>query len=558
MKKLRNKILFGLAVISSFVFIGAGESYFEVSKNLDIFASLYRELNTYYVDDTKPGELMKTGIDAMLSSLDPYTNYIPEARIEDFRFMTTGQYGGIGALIRKQDDHVIIADIYEGFAAHEAGLMVGDKILEIDGESAKDKSTDEISSFLKGQPKTQIKIKVERGFGDEAKVMEKELSRKEIKIEDVPYSGMLSEDVGYIKLISFTQTASKELIGAMKKLKENPSLKYLVVDLRGNGGGLLRESVNIVNAFVDKGTVVVSTKGKMKEWDQLHKTLNNPVDTEIPVVILIDGGSASASEIVAGSLQDLDRAVVLGERSFGKALVQQTVDLSYNSKLKVTVAKYYTPSGRCLQKLDYSHRNENGEVESVPDSLRKGFKSVKYGRTFYDGKGVNPDITVAQNDYSNISYTLIGKSHIFNFVTRYHLKNEKIGPIEEFKLSDEVYQSFLSYIEDKDYSYRSESEDLLEEFKERSKKEDYYAEAEEEYHALKQIIENAKKQDLQRHESEIRELLSSEMIKRYYYQKGQIAYSLSQDEQVIQAVSLLQDQDRYKAILMGEAGGEKR
>ena len=374
MKKIKLFISAAAIGVAGFLSVGFADSYFELSKNLDIFATLYKEVNTYYVDETKPGELMKTGIDAMLKSLDPYTNFIPESQIEDFKFMTTGQYGGIGALIHKEGEHVVISEPYEGFPAYTAGLMAGDILLEVDGKKVEGKSTSDISEALKGQPNTSLKVVIRRPGTKEN--IEKELVRKEIKIDDVPYAGMLNEKVGYIRLTSFTQTAGQQFIGALTKLKEEDSAQAIIFDLRGNGGGLLNQSINIVNAFVPKGTMVVQTKGKISKWDATYATLNNPIDTEMPVVVLVDDRSASASEIVSGALQDLDRAVVIGDRTFGKGLVQQTRRLSYNAQLKVTVAKYYIPSGRCIQKLNYSDRDEDGDAIAVADSLIVPFKTL--------------------------------------------------------------------------------------------------------------------------------------------------------------------------------------
>ena len=409
-----KKTVAGLVlVVSSFGLVAynsVSDNYFEISKNLDIFVNLYKQLNIYYVDETNPGELIKTGIGAMLESLDPYTVYIPESDIEDYRFMTTGQYGGIGSLIRKKGEYVVVAEPYEGFPAFKSGLIAGDIILSIDGHEVKGKNTGEISKLLKGQAKTDVKLTIER-YGEE---IEKTLTRENIKIKDVPYFGVIEEGVGYIKLTSFTETASKEVIKAFKELKEKHNISKLIFDLRGNGGGLLNEAVNIVNIFVPRGTEVVYTKGKMKEWQQSYKALNTPIDTEIPLVVLVDEGSASASEIVSGALQDLDRAVVIGERTFGKGLVQQVKPLTYNSQFKVTVAKYYIPSGRCIQKLDYAHKDEDGHATQVPDSLRKEF-STKSGRKVLDGAGIEPDIKIEGEKASPILISLAQKQLIFEY-----------------------------------------------------------------------------------------------------------------------------------------------
>jgi carboxyl-terminal processing protease len=383
MKTVFKKITFwfcvGLISISSF---GFASGYFEVTKNLDIFTSLFREVNIYYVDETKPGEMIEKAIDSMLKSLDPYTTYIPESEIEDFRFQTTGQYGGIGATIRKRDDYVIISEPYKGFPADKAGLKAGDKLLEIDGKSVKGKSTQDVSSVLKGQPGVAVNLLIERP--GTKKPIQKIFTREEVKVKSIPYKGIVDEGIAYVRLRSFTRNCSKEVKDAIVELKEEHEVKGLILDLRSNPGGLLNESVNLCNLFIDKGQEVVSTKGKIKDWEKSYKTSKEPLDKEIPLVVLINQSSASASEIVSGTMQDLDRGVVIGKKSFGKGLVQQTRKLSYNSQVKVTVAKYYTPSGRCIQALDYAHRNEDGSVGKVPDSLKTAFQT-KNGRLVYDG-----------------------------------------------------------------------------------------------------------------------------------------------------------------------------
>ncbi|TAE90170.1 MAG: S41 family peptidase, partial [Bacteroidetes bacterium] len=406
-------LLIALGLFGLFSFNNASTNYFEISKNLDIFATLFREVNTYYVDDVDAGKLMKKAIDEMLESLDPYTNYISEAEAEDFRFQMTGQYGGIGSLVGTKGDYIVITDPYEGYPAQKSDLRAGDVLLEIEGKSTKGKSTSDISKLLKGQPGTQVKLLIKReGEGELLKVV----TREEIQLKNVPYYGMVSDNTGYIRLASFTQNAGKEVHDAMVELKKNAALKHVILDVRGNPGGLLHESINIVNVFIPTGQEVVSTKGKVQEWDKSYKSLNQPVDVEIPLVVLTNRGSASASEIVSGSIQDLDRGVVIGQKTFGKGLVQSTRPLTYNSQLKVTTAKYYTPSGRCIQALDYSHRNPDGSVGNVPDSLKKVFKT-KGGRKVLDGGGVDPDIATKQNNYSKITESLLTNYLIFDYAT---------------------------------------------------------------------------------------------------------------------------------------------
>jgi len=549
MKKRITKITLIIALAMSSIFsVGYADSYFEVSKNLDIFATLFRELNIYYVDESDPGKLIKTGIDAMLESLDPYTNYIPESNMEDYKLMTTGQYGGIGALIQKQGDYVVISEPYEGFGAFKAGLRAGDKILEVDGKSVKGKNTSDIREVLMGQPGSSIELKIERPGTKDPFI--KKVVREEVKIKDVPYYAMLKNDVGYIKLTGFTESASKEVKTALVSLKEQ-NVKSLVLDLRGNGGGLLNEAVNIVNFFIPKGSEVVFTKGKIKEWDKTYKALNEPFDLQIPLVVLIDEGSASASEIVSGSLQDHDRAVVVGNQSFGKGLVQSVRPLSYNSKLKVTVAKYYTPSGRCIQKLDYAHREEDGKVSAVADSLIKEFKTLKSKRPVFDGKGVAPDVVVERQELSNISASLITKNLFFEYATNYRIKNETIKPVSEFVFTDAEYNEFVSFLSGKDYSYTTNSEDLLAKLEKITKEEKYFDDVKSEYEQLRDKLKTHKNDDLNTFKEEISTILETEIVGRYYYQKGAIESTLKKDPAIEKALTTLNDQSLYNSILSG-------
>lgn len=554
MKKLR--IIFP-GILLLILIAGAAhvsDSYFEIGKNLDIFATLYKELNIYYVDDTNPGELMKTGIDAMLRSLDPYTVYYPESDIEDYRFMTTGEYGGIGCLIRNSGDYVMVAEPYEGFPAHQVGLMAGDLILKIDGLDIKGKSTSDVSKLLKGQAKTKVVLDVSRNGAS----FKKELVRETVKIKDVSYFAIINQasHIGYIKLNSFTETASKEVADAFKELKNKQGMEKLILDLRGNGGGLLNEAVNIVNFFVEQGKDVVNTKGKLKEWEKTHKALNPPLDLKMPVVVLIDDGSASASEIVSGALQDYDRAVLLGELSFGKGLVQQTKPLSYNSQLKLTVAKYYIPSGRCIQKLDYSHK-ENGRAIEITDSLRKTFYTTG-GRPVKDGKGIQPDIELELPDAANITIALLQKNHIFDFATLYRQNHDSIPSPATFKLTDAQYQEFVTYLKGKDYNYETESEILLTKFEKAANTEHYFEEVSDTYKSLKQLINKKKDEDLFKHRKEISELLENEIVSRYYYQTGRTINSFRFDIRILRAIELLNTPEELQDILAGKKGINKK
>ncbi|CAG5085894.1 S41 family peptidase [Parvicella tangerina] len=523
------------------------ENLFEISKNIRVMAGVYEKLNTYYVDEPIPGELMKTGIDAMLSSLDPYTVYIPQSKIEDYRYMTTGQYGGIGSLIQKHGEYIVISEPYQNSPAAKAGLKAGDIILEVDGEDVTGKEVPEMSLYLKGGPGTELTIKYKRG----SEVGEVTFEREEIKVPDVPYYGMLDEKTGYVKLNSFTQTASQEVGAAIHSLKDSSGMTQLVFDLRGNGGGLLHEAVNIVNFFVPKGQLVVETKGRLSEMNRAYKTQNNPIDLEMPVVVLIDDHSASASEIVSGSLQDLDRAVIIGERSYGKGLVQQTKELEFGSMVKLTVAKYYTPSGRCIQKLDYSHKNAYGLAEEVPDSLIATF-TTKNGRIVQDGRGVAPDIKIPAEFLSVLSTELIIGHHIFDYATDYESAHASIAPAKEFRLTDEEFMDFVDFVKLKDIKHTSQSMEVMNELKEVAKEEKYYEDSKEEFEALFKKLTPSLESDLLRYKVELKEILESEIVSRYYYSSGRLENALDQDEYISAALEVFNNSGEYNKILSGE------
>jgi carboxyl-terminal processing protease len=540
-----------IAVLSSATVLT--DEYFEISKNLEIFTSLYKELNIYYVDDTKPGTLMKTGIDAMLRSLDPYTVYYPESKIEDAIFMQTGQYGGIGASVGTIDGKITIMEIFQGFAAVKAGLKTGDVITKVGGKSVEGKNYDEISDLLMGQPGSVVELTIAR-VGEAAPLTVK-VTREEIIMKDVPYFAMMEDGkTGYIKLDGFTQTASAEVRAAFTDLKKK-NMSQCVLDLRGNGGGLLREAINIVNFFVPKGTEIVRTKGKIEEWNKTYTALNEPLDTQMPLIVLVDGMSASASEIVSGSLQDLDRAVVLGEESYGKGLVQQTKDLAYNSKMKLTVAKYYTPSGRCIQRLDYSHRDDQtGTVKAVSDSLIKPFKT-KNGRTVFDGRGISPDVEVKRDDASNILAGLMNHYVVFNWASIYAAKHATIDSASTFRLSDADYNDFVNYAVQQKFEYNTNTEELYKKLKDAAKDEKYYEGAEKEFDQLFARIEPNKNQDLLKFRKQITEYLESEIVSRYYYQDGRLKASLPQDPVTKRALQVFST--NYSTLLTGPLSGKK-
>ncbi len=544
--KTRKGLLTFSLVAALFFVIAHTPDYFEISKNLDIFNSVYRELNIAYVDGTKPGQLMKTGIDAMLGSLDPYTVYYTENDIEDFRYMTTGEYGGIGATVNDIDNKIVITDPYEGFSAWKAGLRAGDQIIAVNGINVLKKRTDDISTILKGQAGTPLTLKVLKpGSSTPVDVT---LNREEIKTKAVPYYNMLpNSTTGYIRLTAFTDHCSGEVKEAFLDLK-NKGCKSLVLDLRGNLGGLLLEAVNIVNFFIDKGQEVVYTRGRTPDWDKSYLSVNNPIDTEIPLVIIVDENSASASEIVSGALQDLDRAVVIGHRTYGKGLVQQTKDLVYNAKIKVTVAKYYIPSGRCVQALDYSHKDEEGRVEKVPDSLITAFKT-RGGRIVYDGAGIMPDLKMPDRKMSNLLVALLSNFHVFNYATEYMLKQKEISAPSSFRLNNEEYSEFAEYLKRRDFTYKTESEQKLEELKTDAEEEKYLASIRKEYDDLANKIRENKKDDLQKFREEISAFLEEEIVSRYYFQKGRIEYAIKNDWEIKEALQTLASDDKRREIL---------
>lgn len=519
------------------------EKYFEMNKAIETFGSVFKSLHSNYVDELNSGDLVKTAIDAMLAKLDPYTNFYPESKMEEVKLQYLGQYGGIGALIHYKNGIVYISEPYEGLPAYKAGVKAGDAILSIDGESAKGKTSNQVSEKLRGQAGTEIELELER----DGKIIKKTFRREDIQLPNVPYFGMIDSVVGYIKLNEFTKEASKHVQEAFENLKRQ-NMQYLIFDLRGNGGGLLQEAVNIVNLFVDKGQVVVSTKAKTVEKNSVFKTTKKALDTKIPIVVLIDGTSASASEIVSGSLQDFDRAVIMGQCSFGKGLVQNILPLIYNSQIKVTVSKYYIPSGRCIQAIDYSHRDKDGNANKIPDSLRTAFKT-KGGRTVYDGLGIEPDITIAPEYASNIAIALISKFLCFDYATKFVKENPNIASAKDFEITDEIYNDFIEFLKDKDYNYTTTSEKILDDLIASAKKEKLGENTLKEIELIKTQIAEDKKEDLIKYKEDIKEILLSEIVVRYYNQKGRIEALLKHDNEVKEATKLLYDQKQYNKTL---------
>lgn len=527
--------------VGFYSFTTSDDKNFQIAKNLEIYHTLFRELNMFYVDEVNPNKLVKTSIDEMLQSLDPYTNYISEDQMEDFRFMTTGEYAGIGALIGKQNGKIVISEPYEGFPAQKFGLRAGDVILEVEEKPTKDMDVEDVSNLLKGPANKPVKIKLFRPGAK--KPFEVNVVREKITIDAVPYYGMIDESTGYIRLTNFTANCNLEVKKAFTQLKKN-NPQALVLDLRSNPGGLLMEAVEIVNMFVPKGEEIVSTKGKVKQWDKTYHATKNPLDTTIRLAVLVNSNSASASEIVAGAVQDLDRGIVVGTRTFGKGLVQTTRDLSYNTKLKVTTAKYYIPSGRCIQALDYSHRNEDGSVGHVPDSLITEF-TTKKGRKVYDGGGIVPDVKIEADQFSNLGIALITNFLVFDFATKFSNENESIASPEEFVISDQIYDDFKLFVKDKDFHYESRSQDEFEELMKVAKREKYFQIAEEEFNALKAKLEPNLEKDLTQFKEEIKELLEDEIVSRFYYQKGAIRAAIHDDKGIKMAVEKLNSTTAY-------------
>jgi carboxyl-terminal processing protease len=521
---------------------------FRIAKNLDIFFSLFRELNTFYVDEIDPDKLIKAGIDNMLKTLDPYTVYFPESEADEFAIMTTGKYGGIGSMVRSSGDYVVISEVYKGFPADKAGIKPGDILKKVDGTSLKGLTTEIVSEKLKGNPGTDINVTIERNGKDTIYP----LKREKIVMPPVPYYGMIDSKTGYIRLTSFTQNCNEDVKTALTSLKAE-NAQQIILDLRGNPGGLLTEAVETVNLFVDQGSEVVSTKGKVKQFDEDFKTTKQPVDDKIPVAIIINRGSASASEIVAGAMQDLDRGVIIGQRSYGKGLVQITRPLSYNTQLKVTTAKYYIPSGRCIQARDFSHPNEDGSVGIIPDSLISEFKT-KNGRIVKDGGGIAPDIEILPEPLSQISSELFLRNYIFDFATQYYWAHPDIKSPDQFKFTDKDYDDFQAFLVKRNFSYKTNTEESLNELITNAKKEKYYDVHKDLFIDLEKDVTHNLDQDLKMFRKEITDLIEDEIISRYFYDYGAIAWTIPKDEQVLKAQDILNDKTEYNSILKGTAG----
>lgn len=549
MRKRNRRVAALWAVVLSisilFSFDTPNDRYFEIIKNLDIFASLFKEVNAFYVDEVNPNEMMKVGIDAMLESLDPYTNYIPEDAIEEYRTMATGQYAGIGALVGHRDGENIVIMPHEGYPAYRAGIKIGDRITEVNGYNVEGKTSDEVSILLKGQTGTEINLTIKRYGVDEP--MNFTLSREKIQIDNVTFSGMVSENVGMVRLTDFTMGASREVKQAIEDLK-NQGADKVILDLRSNPGGLLNEAINICNLFVDRGSEVVSTRGKVTDWNKTYRTLNNGYDTDIPVAVLINSSSASASEIVAGVLQDYDRGILIGQKSFGKGLVQATRPLTYNSQLKVTTAKYYIPSGRCIQALDYTHRRPDGSVGKIADSLKTEFQTQN-GRLVFDGGGVDPDVLTTSNTLAAVTQGLLRKNLIFDYATRYYYRHEDIAPAVNFQLSEADFKDFIQWVSDKSFDHRTRTERELEELILTAQREGYYDAIQGQLGTLQNRLSHDKDEDLMKYKDEIRAKLEEEIAARYYLETGRVEASFKHDEDVQTAIRLLNQPEQMAELL---------
>jgi carboxyl-terminal processing protease len=527
------------------------DDLFEISKNIDIFGKIIKEVKGNYVDDIEPNQFFKVGIDAMLASLDPYTNYISASEIEDFRFMSTGSYGGIGAGLIKREDKILISDVYQGKPADKAGIRSGDQVIQIDNEPIEGKNFDlaDIRNLLRGAANTKVKLKIKPYNQAEPRTVE--ITREDVKMDNVPYYGMVSNDVGLITLRNFSKDAALEIKNAFQDLKkQQPNLKGLIINLKDNPGGLLLESVAIANLFVNKGEKVVETRGKIEGSYKQYAAEDNPIDTQIPIVCIVNKNSASASEIVSGVLQDLDRGVVVGQRSFGKGLVQTTRDLSYKTKLKITTARYYTPSGRCIQAIDYAHKGKDGTVKRTADSLKQTFKT-KNGRIVRDQGGVEPDFALPEPEYHKVTQDLIRENLIFDFANAYRARNASLPSVKDFQISDALYAEFVSFVQSRQFKATARQDKKLEELDKELKKEAYYETVKGSVAALRAELERLSQSDIQAHKKEIQHVLRTEIVKRYYYEKGYQEASLAQDPEVQKAIEILNNPELYRQTLKG-------
>ncbi|MCT4636121.1 MAG: S41 family peptidase [Bacteroidales bacterium] len=542
----KTVILISLVIATGGLFAFTISEDFKLSKNLEIYFSVIKNLSSYYVDGVDSEKLIKKSIDSMLEELDPYTTYIPENELSDLQFVTTGKYGGIGSGIRKKGHYAMIAEPYENTPAHKAGLKAGDIILEINGKSVKDLPLDKVSSMLKGTPESDLVLFINREASKDTLTIK--LVRKEISIPTVQYSSMITDSVGYINLSGFKSNSNNEVLEAYNELKKNKNLNGIIIDLRGNLGGLLGQAVEIANLFVPKNETIVTTRGKDKTEERSYATKKRPVDTKIPIVFLVSRSTASSSEILAGSFQDMDRGVIIGQRTFGKGLVQKTIPMSYNTILKVTTAKYYIPSGRCVQAIDFSHRNDDGSVGFIPDSLISEFKT-RNGRIVKDGGGITPDIKIEPEYLSKLSVELIRQNMVFDFATKYAAEHPSIPAVKDFNLTDKEYQDFITFVNNHDFKFETETEKEIDKVIKIAKKEKYYEKSKDLFKQLKDKFSKEESKDFITFKDEIVQMIKQEIVTRYYFRRGLIEVSLSEDKTVKEAVNVLRDPDRYKEIL---------
>ena len=548
--KYLKLLLIALVLTTTTVFGQTQKNNFEISKSIDIYNNVLRELNMYYVDEINPAELNESAINAMLDGLDPYTVFIPESQIEDVKLMTTGEYGGIGATIQYFEGKTQVSEPYEGFPAAKAGLIPGDIFLEVNGINVEDKTSSEVSELLKGTPGTTVKLKMQRP-GEKEPIV-KELKREKIKIDNIPYYTVFDNGIGYAILSQFTRDCAKELKDIVVEMKKNHELKGFILDLRGNGGGLLNEAVDIVNMFVPKNKLVVYQKGKVAEHNYNHYTQREPLDLDIPLVILVNEGSASASEIVAGSIQDFDRGVIVGQRTFGKGLVQNILPMSYNTQIKVTVAHYYLPSNRCIQEIDYSKKNKKNKADTLAkaDTLGPEFHTAN-GRVVYEGHGIMPDVKIEPENVSTITTYLYAKNIFFKYANKFYREHKSIKSAKEFKITDAIYNDFMQFVKDEGFTFTSESEKKIKEIEKVAKLEGYLDDIQPIMNQAVAKIEEEKANDLVNNRKEIEELLKIEIVSRYYYQKGKIIAALDDDPELAKAFEVILNHEEYNKILKG-------
>lgn len=539
---LKNRMLVIALILGGLAAVSTEYNDFEISKNLELFANIYRELNTHYVDEVDPEYLMETGINAMLKSLDPYTTYIPADQVAQFNSTITGRYGGLGVSVIKGPEHIIVSLPYEGAAGQRAGLRVGDKLLEIDGESVVGATMETISHKMRGRPGTSVRVKVARGKAN--KVVEMTVEREEIKINNTPYHSVLDGNIGYIVLQSFSEKAGEHVAKILQDLKQEYDLNGVILDLRGNTGGLLTEAVNVANVFLEKNRLIVQIKGRNKALQQVFRTLNAPVDTELPLAVLIDQYSASASEIVAGAIQDLDRGVIVGQRSFGKGLVQNTRDLNYGAKVKLTTARYYIPSGRCIQALNYN----NGKPQEVPDSLRAAYTTAS-GRTVHGGGGITPDVAVDNSDFLSILATFRQRLYLFDFAEEYQERHQTIPPANQFMLTDADFEDFLKFLDEKGYAYQTETELLLDKVEQSAKGDHYLKVINDELDGINTVLKRSRQAEVRQQKARILQRLQRYIAARYYYERGALEAGIQQDPEIAQARQVLATPKAYQQIL---------